>query len=137
MKTEAAQQILAASRAEAQKIGKAVTIVVVDATGTPVVLERLDGTAPMTAGVAEGKAAASAFTGRDSVLLKAMAENNPAIAAALATRLAGRFMPVQGAVVLKKGGEIVGAVGVSGATAEEDEQIARAGATVVDGGEAL
>lgn len=137
MKTEDAQQILAASRAEAQKMGKPVTIVVVDATGTPVVLERLTGTAPMTAAVAEGKAAGSAFTGRDSVLLKAMAENNPAIAAGLAARLAGRFMPVQGAVVLKRAGEIMGAVGVSGATAEEDEQIARAGAAVVDGGEKL
>ena len=137
MKTEDAQQILAASRAEAQKMGKGVTIVVVDQTGAPVVLERLNGTAPRTTMVAEGKAAGSAFTGRDSVLLKAMAENNPSIAASLAARLAGRFMPVQGAVVLKKGGETVGAVGVSGATAEEDEQIARAGAAVVDGGEKL
>ena len=135
MKTAEAQSILAACRDEANKMGKAVTIIVVDASGAPVVLERLDGTAPMTTMVAEGKAAGAAFTGRDSALLKAMAENNPAIAAAVATRLGGKFMPVQGAVVLKKGGVVVGAVGVSGATSEEDEQIARAGANVVGGGE--
>ena len=77
MKTETAQQILAAARAEAQKMGKAVTIVVVDGSGAPVVLERLNGTAPMTTLVAEGKAGASVFTGRDSALLKAMAEARP------------------------------------------------------------
>lgn len=133
MKTEDAQHILDAARAEAKKMGKAVTIVVVDGSGAPVVLERLDGTAPMTTLVAEGKAGASVFTGRDSALLKAMAD----IAAAVAQRLGGRFMPLQGAVVLRRDGEVVGAVGVSGATSEEDEQIAKAGAAVVDGGQKL
>ena len=137
MKTEDAQRMLDAARAEAKKMGKAVTIVVVDGSGAPVVLERLDGTAAMTTLVAEGKAGASVFTGRDSALLKAMADNNPALAAAVAQRLGGRFMPLQGAVVLRRDGEVVGAVGVSGASSEEDEQIAKAGAAVVDGGQKL
>jgi len=137
MQTQEARRILDAARAEAEKMGKPVTIVVVDSTGAPVVMERLDGTAPMTTMIAEGKAAGSAFTGRDSSLLKAMADNVPAIAAAVGARLGGRFVAVQGAVVLKKGGAVVGAVGVSGATSEEDEQIARAGAAVVANGEGL
>ncbi len=87
------------------------------------------GAAPaFTAVVAEGKAAASAFMGRDSVQLQGMAERSPAIVAALTTRLGGRFVAHQGAVVLVRDGEVAGAVGVSGASAEEDEQIARAGA---------
>ncbi len=137
MKTEDAQQILAAARAEAQQMGKTVTIVVVDASGAPVVLERLNGAAPMTTMVAEGKAGGSVFAGRDSALLKTMADNNPALANAVRERLGGRFMPLQGAVVLRQGGAVVGAVGVSGATSEEDEQIAKAGAAAVDGGEKL
>ena len=137
MKTAEAQAILAACRDEANKMGKPVTIVVVDSSGAPVVLERLDGTAPMTTMIAEGKAAGSAFTGRDSALLKMMADNVPAIAAAVGARLGGRFVAVQGAVGLKKAGIVVGAVGVSGATSEEDEQIAKAGAAVVANGEGI
>jgi len=137
MKTEDAQRILNASRAKAQEMGKAVTIVVSDATGAPVALERLDGTPAMTTMVAEGKAAAAIFTGRDSALVKVMADNNPALANAVRERLGGRFMPLQGAVVLKRDGSVVGAVGVSGATSEEDEQIAKAGADVVGGGQQL
>lgn len=137
MKTEDAERILAASRAKANEMGKAVTIIVSDATGAPMALVRLDGTPPMTTMVAEGKAAAAIFTGRDSALVKTMADNNPAIANAVRERLGGRFMAVQGAVVLKRDGAVVGAVGVSGATSQEDEDIARAGADVVDGGQKL
>lgn len=137
MKNEDAHKILVAARAEAAKMGKAVTIIVVDASGAPMVLDRLDGATGMTTMVAEGKAAGAAFTGRDSSLLRTMAENNPAIANAVRERLGGRFMPVQGAVVLRRQGSVVGAVGVSGATSEEDEQIARAGADAVGGGEAI
>ena len=39
----------------------------------------------------------------------------------------------QGAVVLTEGGDVAGAVGVSGATADEDEEIARAGAAALGG----
>ncbi|MFA7250170.1 MAG: heme-binding protein [Dehalococcoidia bacterium] len=137
MKNEDARRILDAARAEATKMQKAVTITVVDAAGAPMVLERMDGATPMTTMVADAKAAGSAFTGRDSVLNRTMAENNPAMVALVSQRLAGRFAPVQGAVVLRRDGEVVGAVGVSGATAEEDEQIAKAGAAVVDGGQQL
>ena len=52
---------------------------------------------------------------------------------ALSTRLGGRFLALQGAVVLTEDGDAAGAVGVSGATAEEDEEIARAGAAALGG----
>jgi uncharacterized protein GlcG (DUF336 family) len=42
--------------------------------------------------------------------------------------LGGRFVPIRGAVVLRDANGVAGAIGVSGAAASEDEQIARAGA---------
>ena len=47
---------------------------------------------------------------------------------AINSRLASRMIPAQGAVALRQSDELIGAIGVSGATAEEDEQIAKAGA---------
>lgn len=137
MRNEDARRILDAAKAEAVKMDKAVAIIVVDAAGAPMAMERLDGATPMHTMVAEGKAAGSAFTGRDSVLNRTMAEANPVMVTAVTARLAGRFVPVQGAVVLRQAGLIVGAVGTSGATAEEDEQISKAGAAAVNGGESL
>ncbi len=133
MKSGDAKRVLEAARARATSMGKAVTIIVVDTAGVPVMLERVDDPPAFTAVVAEGKAAASAFTGRDSAQLEGMAENYPSLVSALSTRLGGRFLALQGAVVLTEDGDAAGAVGVSGATAEEDEEIARAGAAALGG----
>lgn len=131
MKSDDAKRVLEAARAHATSMGKAVTIIVVDTAGVPLVLERVDDPPAFTAVVAEGKAAASAFTGRDSAQLQGMAENYPSLVSALSTRFNGRFVALQGAVVLMENGEVAGAVGVSGATAEEDEEIAHAGASAL------
>ena len=130
MKTEDARRMLEASRAKATEIGKPVSVCVLDAAGAIVVLERLNDAPPFTAFVAEGKAAASAITGRDSSTLKGMSENAPFVFNTLVTRMQGqRFAPHQGAVPVRDSrGDLVGAVGVSGATSDEDEAIARAGA---------
>ena len=127
MKSDDARRMLEAARKQAVEMQKAVSIVVVDTQGIPVALERVGDPAAFTTVVAEGKASAAAFTGRDSAQLQGMAERFPAMVTSLATRLGGRFMPVQGAVVLTDASGVVGAIGVSGATAEEDETIAKAG----------
>ena len=134
MKTEDARKALEAARAEATKMGKAVTVVVVDNTGTMVILERLNNANPFTAIVAEGKAVASATMGRTSAQIAETAKVYPALVQSMVTRLGGRFMALQGAVpVLDASGAILGAVGVSGAASEEDEQIASAGAAAIKG----
>lgn len=133
MRTDDARTVLEAARAEAAALGKAVTVAVVDAAGMLVLLERLADAPGFSAFVAEGKACASAFTGRDSGALEAMVANYPAMAASLAGRLGSRFVPIQGAVVLRGPGGIAGAIGVSGASAGEDERIARAGAAAFPG----
>jgi uncharacterized protein GlcG (DUF336 family) len=66
--------------------------------------------------------------GRDSGRLEAMAQSLPLIINSLMLRYEGRFVPAQGGVVVRSNGNVIGAVGVSGATSEEDESIARAGA---------
>jgi len=132
VKTEDAKRVLEAARQKATEIGKPVSVAIVDAAGAMVVFERIGDPPPFTAVVAEGKAAGSAFTGRDSAMLATMAQNNPPIANLIATRLGGqRFAPAQGAVALRDATGIVGAIGVSGATSEEDETIAKAGAAAL------
>jgi uncharacterized protein GlcG (DUF336 family) len=132
MRTEDAKRILEAARAKAAEIGKPVSVAIVDAAGAMVVFERINDAPPFTAVVAEGKAVGSSFTGRDSAMLATMAQNNPPIMNMISNRLAGqRFAPAQGAVPLRNSSGLVGAIGVSGATSEEDETIARAGAAVL------
>jgi uncharacterized protein GlcG (DUF336 family) len=128
MKSEVAKKMLEAARAKAAEIGKPVSVAIVDAQAILVLLERINDPPAFTSMVAEGKACASAFSGRDSAMLGNMAQNVPALTSAMAARMAGRFVPLQGAVVIRDAaGEIAGAIGVSGATSEEDEQIAKAG----------
>jgi uncharacterized protein GlcG (DUF336 family) len=128
MKSDAARAMMDAAREKADAVGKPVSVAVVDAGGALMALERLHDAPPATVLVAEGKAVASAVMGRDSGRLEAMAESLPSIINALMMRYEGRFVPAQGGVVIRKDGTVVGAVGVSGATSEEDESIARAGA---------
>ena len=134
MQSDEAKRALDAAKAKAGEMGKAVSIIVVDAAAIPVVLERVGDAAAFTTVVAEGKACASAFVGRDSGELQGMAERFPSLVQGFATRLGGRFVALQGAVVLLREGAVIGAVGVSGATAEEDEAIARAGADAFGAG---
>jgi len=141
MNSENARRILEAARAKAAEIGKPVSLAIVNAGGTLVALDRFNDPPSFTLQVAEGKAVASAVMGMDSGRVAGLAQNLPAITNALAARHAGRFVAHQGAVVVRDGSGVAGAIGVSGATSEEDETIARAGiwqarsTTVVLGGE--
>jgi len=128
MRSDAARRMMDAAREKAAEIGKPVSVAIVDAGGGLMALERMGEAPAATVLVAEGKAVASAVMGRDSVRLEAMAESLPSIINSLMLRFEGRFVPAQGGVVVRQQGTVIGAVGVSGATSEEDEAIARAGA---------
>ena len=128
MKSHTARLMMDAARDKASEVGKPVSVAIVDAGGSLMALERLGDAPSATVMVAEGKAVASAVMGRDSGRLEAMAASLPTIISSLTIQYHGRFVPAQGGVVVRDGGEVVGAVGVSGATSEEDEAIARAGA---------
>lgn len=128
MQTADVARVLTAARAEAAKIGKPVTLCVLNVAGVALGLERVGDPGTFTSIVADGKANGALTMGRDSSQLAAMAERAPAIVNAMITRTGGRFVAVAGGVLIQQGGAVVGAIGVSGATAEEDEQIAQAGA---------
>ena len=131
MKTADVASVMAAAKAEAAKVGKDVAITVIDGAGVCLGLERVGDPGTFTSVVADGKANAAVMMGRDSSQLAAMAERAPMIVSAMITKAGGRFVAVAGGVLIMRNGEAAGAVGVSGATAEEDEQIAKAGAAAL------
>lgn len=119
------QKMMAACRAEAAKNKWPVSIAVVDDAGFLLALERMDGAGPMTAEVAEQKAATSARTRRPSKFWEERAKERPGFL---------RFpdnLPIQGGIPLMHQNECVGAIGVSGVQSHEDEQVATAGAAVL------
>lgn len=116
-------QILAAARTEAQANQWAVTIAVVDDGGHPLALERLDGATPSSAYIATEKARTSALGRRESKGFEDMVNGGrfAFLSAPLLTSL-------EGGVPVIVDGQVIGAVGVSGVKAEQDAQVARAGA---------
>ncbi|MET0844917.1 MAG: heme-binding protein [Pseudomonas sp.] len=116
-------QILSAARSEAQSNQWAVTIVIVDDGGHPLALERLDGCAPIGAYIATEKARTSALGRRESKGYEEMVNGgrHAFLSAPLLTSL-------EGGVPIIVDGQVIGAVGVSGVKAEQDAQVAKAGA---------
>ncbi|MDR9751841.1 heme-binding protein [Pseudomonas sp. SZMC_28357] len=116
-------QILAAARAEAQANQWAVTIAIVDDGGHLLALERLDGCAPIAAYIAAEKARTSALGRRESKGYEEMVNGGRTafLSAPLLTSL-------EGGVPILFEGQVVGAVGVSGVKADQDAQVAKAGA---------
>ncbi|MGA3247876.1 MAG: heme-binding protein [Paraburkholderia sp.] len=121
-------KILAAARAEAEKNQWAVTIAVTDDGGHLLSLLRLDGCAPVGAYIAPEKARTAALGRRESKVYEDMI--NGGRTAFLSAPLAGTL---EGAVPVIVDGQVVGAVGVSGVKADQDAQIAKAGAAALNG----
>ena len=118
----AAKSIAAAAEAEALKNKWNVVIVVVDEGGQLLYLQRMDGTQYGSVDVAIKKArTSSAFKRPTKVFEDAIAGGRNAIIA-----LEGA-LPLEGGLPLTYQGQIVGAIGVSGVTSQQDGQIAKAG----------
>ncbi|MGF6778227.1 heme-binding protein [Paraburkholderia sp. GAS334] len=118
-----ATQILDAARVEAEKNQWAVAIAVVDDGGHPLALLRLDGCAPIGAYIATDKARTAALGRRESKQYEDMI--NGGRTAFLSAPLSGTL---EGGVPVVVDGQVIGAVGVSGVKADQDAQVARAGA---------
>lgn len=118
-----ANRMVQAAVSKANELNVNVSVAVCDAGGNLLAFNRMEGASSVSATVAQGKAAASAGFGRASGTLQA---DSPVIQAVIAN-MGGRMLPAQGAVPVLKEGELLGAIGGSGATAEQDEECARAG----------
>ena len=119
---EAAKKIATGAEAEARKNNWNVVIAVVDDGGHLVYLQRIDGTQTGSIDVAIGKARTSAAFKRPTKVFDELAKTRPSI-----TSISPNAVLLEGGVPVVVGGQMVGAVGVSGVTSQQDAQIAEAG----------
>jgi uncharacterized protein GlcG (DUF336 family) len=117
----------AALKTAREKAFKPLSIVVYDARGALKALLSEDGTSLKRAEIAMGKAYGALSLGVGSRAIHKMATDRPFFVAAATHAVGGQLVPVPGGVLIKDaGGRILGAVGVSGDTSDNDE-IAAAG----------
>ena len=111
--------------AKAQELDIKISVAVCDEGGRLVAFSRMDGA--IWAGVygSQGKAITSVAFGRPSGEMAERADSP--IMRGVGTAEGGHMIPSQGAVPIMRGGVPVGACGVGGGTAQEDEDCARAG----------
>ena len=124
---EQAKKAMVAAEAEARKNNWQVVISIVDSGGHLVALERLDAqTASVDISIGKATTAAS-FRRPSKALEDSMAPGGSAL------RILGvrGATPLQGGVPILVEGKIIGAVGVSGVLASQDEQVAMAGAAAL------
>lgn len=104
------------------------TIVVLDAGGHLIAMNRADGSGIARFDVALGKAWGALGLGLSSKTIGAMNSDRPAFLNALAAASGGRAVPVAGGVLIgDESGQVIGAVGVSGDNSDNDEICATAG----------
>jgi glc operon protein GlcG len=121
-----ATRMLGAARRKAEELGLRVSIAILDPRGDLVALHRLDGAVWRTVPIAQGKAAASAAWDTPSGELQD--RWHQPVVRALSMMEHGRLIPWPGALPIRRAdGTMIGAIGVSGASAADDERIAAAG----------
>src|SRR5213080_5338574 len=125
-----AESVIAAAKAEAQKLqAPGGVIAVVDDGGNLMALERLDGTFSAGANISIGKARTAVMFKKPTKVFEDIIKNGRTSMVALEN-----FTPLQGGVPITVDGQIVGGVGVSGASsAQQDEELAMAGAGTFSG----
>ena len=125
---EGARAVLAAAESYAQEHhAPGAAVAIVDAAGGLVLLERLDGTFAASWQVSIGKARTAAAFGKPTRVFEDLVNKGRTTMVTLPDLTS--FTPLQGGVPLIAGGDIVGAVGVSGAaSAQQDDEIAQAAA---------
>lgn len=123
-----AQAIVTAALAEGRRLGlKPLVVTVLDGRGTPKALAAEDGTSLRRAEIAHGKAYGALALGMGGRAIMARSEQQPAFVAAVTHAAGGALVPVPGGVLLRADGVLVGAVGISGDTSDNDEKAALVG----------
>jgi uncharacterized protein GlcG (DUF336 family) len=123
-----ARKILDAALAKAiEKKLKPLVVTVLDARGCVKVTAAQDGTSLLRAEVAHGKAYGALAMGMGSRALFQRAQEQAYFVDAVNTLAQGRLIPVPGGVLIQSGGALLGAVGISGDTSDNDEACAIAG----------
>jgi uncharacterized protein GlcG (DUF336 family) len=122
-----AKKVLMAAEAEAKKRGWKFNIAVVDTNGELVLFERMDGAQIGSVNISQGKARTAARYRRDTrVWFNAYESGHPYVSTLDPTIVAS-----PGGFPLVENGKLIGAVGCSGGTGEQDAAVCKAGAELV------
>jgi uncharacterized protein GlcG (DUF336 family) len=126
---EIAKSITVGVRAAGKDHGlKPLTVVVLDVGGHVISVEREDGASNNRFEIAYGKAYGALALGMGSRSLMARAEQQPYFITSAAAAIGGKLVPVPGGVLVKDAaGTVIGCVGVSGDTSDNDELAAISG----------
>ncbi|MGV7215176.1 GlcG/HbpS family heme-binding protein [Bradyrhizobium sp. UFLA05-112] len=125
---DTARKILDAAVAKAAELKlKPLVITILDARGVLKLAAAQDGTSLMRAEIAHGKAYGALAMGMGSRALYQRAQEQAYFIDAVNTIAKGALVPVPGGVLIHDGGTLLGAVGVSGDTSDNDEACAVAG----------
>ena len=124
-----ARTIIIATAKKGKEMGmKPLSTVVLDAGGHVIAFERQDGAAPGRFAIAQGKAYGTVMLGMPGSAQMARTEQQAYFMAAVNGVYGGKVIPVPGGVLVRdSNGEVVGSVGVTGDTSENDLIAALAG----------
>ncbi|APG46390.1 hypothetical protein PhaeoP97_00963 [Phaeobacter porticola] len=124
-----ARSIIEHTRAKGREMAlKPLSVVVLDAGGHVLAFEREDGAAPGRFAIAHGKAYGAVMLGMAGTAQMARAEQQAYFMAAVNGVYGGQVIPVPGGVLLRsEAGAVIGAVGVTGDTSDNDAEAAMAG----------
>ncbi|WP_027802887.1 GlcG/HbpS family heme-binding protein [Paraburkholderia dilworthii] len=122
---DVANRIVVEALASARRNGfRPMALVVLDEAGLIKLTSREDGATALRINIAHGKAAAAFGLGVSSRTLLERAKDNPVFFGAIGAASEGKFVPQTGAILItSRSGAVLGAIGASGGTGDEDEQI--------------
>lgn len=130
---EGARAVLEAAERRAHEIHRPMNIAVVDDGGHLLAFARMDGAKPASIEIALTKARAAALRRAPTGAPTREGQPNLLLAVGLAVARPDQQTPVRGGVPLIVDGEVVGAIGLSAGSEDEDSDVARAGAAALAG----
>jgi uncharacterized protein GlcG (DUF336 family) len=126
-----ARAAIAATLDAGAKMGlKPLSVAVLDAGGNLIAFERQDGASPGRYAIAQGKAYGAVMLGMPGSAQMARAEQQAYFMAAVNGAFGGQVVPVPGGILIKDGDAVIGAMGVTGDTSDNDEAAGMAGLSV-------
>jgi uncharacterized protein GlcG (DUF336 family) len=128
---DGARAVLDRAVGRAIEMGLAFCVCVADPSGEPVATLRMDGAPRLAAQIAANKAyTVAGFNGVPTHAFWDNIKDDPSLVHSITHT--PRLVAFGGGVPLRAGGEVVGAIGVSGGTTGQDREVAEAGAAVLD-----
>jgi len=127
---DTAEKILAGARAKAREMNTPMSFAIVDAGGYLIASVRMDGAGLLTPSVAHSKAYTAAMFRRTSAEIGKLAEARPQFFGSIVNIGSVPLVAGGGGLPIRQGEELVGAVGASGGTPEQDIECAQAGLTL-------